>query len=72
VPPAYKLRLANSARAHNLYSGLYFGLSARNKAKLKAALIARDLNYPGPFGWGWAHVEASGLSLGRVKRGERP
>jgi hypothetical protein len=72
TPRAYWLKQANAAREHGLHSGAYFGLSTANKSRLKSALLARNWNYPGPFGWDWAHVEASGLSLGRVKRGERP
>lgn len=72
APRSYWLKQANAAREHGLHSGIYFGLSAYDKARLGHALVNRIWDYSGPRGWDEAHIQDSRLSLSRVKRGERP
>jgi len=66
------LKLASSAQAHGMTTGIYWGLSQANRDKLRAAIKARNWNYTGPLGWDTAHAEVVGISIMQAKVGKRP
>jgi hypothetical protein len=69
---AYWLKLAKSAEAHDLETGIRWGLKAEQRAKIDRVLAARDWQYRGSLGWDTAHVQPKGLSVSQAKRGIRP
>jgi hypothetical protein len=72
-PRAFWLQLAASARAHNLHSGIYFGLSKAQRAALDVVISSRDFeNRRVATGWDEAHVEVRGISLLAARLGKRP
>jgi hypothetical protein len=72
-PQSFWLRLAASAQAHGLESGIYWGLRADQRAAITAAIAARNWT-PGNISLGWdvAHVQVKGISLRQAKWGARP
>lgn len=68
----YWLKLASSAESHDLTTGIYWGLSQANRAKIHTAVARRDWNAPVSLGWDTAHVEPTGITLGQAKKGLRP
>lgn len=70
-PKPYWIKQARSAEAHNLTTGIMWGLSTTNRAKLRKAIDTRNFNYTGPLGWDVAHVEIKGVSLNQAKAGKR-
>lgn len=66
------LKLASSAQAHGMTTGIYWGLSQANRNKIKAAIKAKNWNYSGPLGWDTAHAEVVGISIMQAKAGKRP
>jgi hypothetical protein len=65
--------LAASAQAHNLESGIYWGLRADQRAAITAAIAAQNWQ-PGNISLGWdtAHIQVKGISLLQAKWGARP
>ncbi len=72
-PLSFWLRLASSAQAHQMTSGIYWGLNASRRSELRAIIARRTWN-PGNVSIGWdpAHVQVTGISLFAAKRGKRP
>lgn len=71
-PRLYWLHLAASALAHDLNSGIFFGLRGR-EAELRRALEAGRFDIGSTsLGWDPAHVHWRGISLTAAKLGKRP
>jgi hypothetical protein len=72
-PLSFWLRLAASAQAHGMESGIYWGLTAAPRAAISAAITARNWT-PGNISRGWdpAHIQVAGISLLRARYGARP
>jgi hypothetical protein len=67
------LRLAASAQAHRMESGIYWGLKAAQRAAISNAISTRNWT-PGNISRGWdpAHIQVAGISLLRARLGARP
>lgn len=65
------LKLAASARAHELQSGVYWGLPQSMRAAIEWAIIHREWKANIKIGWDPAHVQVSGLSVRDAMRGAR-
>jgi hypothetical protein len=72
-PLSFWLRLAASAQAHQMESGIYWGLNAAQRALISDAIRLRQWT-PGNITRGWdpAHVQVKGISLLRARWGTRP
>ena len=68
------LLLAASSRAHQLETGIHWGLNARDRARVDGAIKSRQFKTPVPLGWDCAHVQprASTLTLSQARAGRRP
>ncbi len=72
-PLSFWLRLAASAQAHGMESGIYWGLKAAQRATIINAIRLRQWT-PGNISRGWdpAHIQVKGISLMRARFGARP
>jgi hypothetical protein len=72
-PLSFWLRLAASAQAHQMESGIYWGLTGAQRALIGAAITSQNWN-PGNISRGWdpAHIQVKGISLLRARYGARP
>jgi hypothetical protein len=72
-PLAFWLRLAASAQAHAMESGIFWGLTSAQRAAISAAISTRNWT-PGNISRGWdpAHIQVRGISLIRARFGARP
>ncbi len=72
-PLSFWLRLAASAQAHGMESGIFWGLTSGQRAAITAAIAARNWT-PGNISTGWdpAHIQVAGISLLRARFGARP
>lgn len=69
----YLLALAIAARDHQLDTGLDWGLPARFRQAIEAAISARaTVPTFTKIGWDPCHVEITGVSVADVKAGQRP
>lgn len=68
----YLLALAIASRAEGLETGVLWGLTARLKEGVEAALAAKDLQAKVKVGWDPTHVQATGLTTTEAKSGARP
>ena len=68
----YLLALTLACRAEGLETGLLWGLPARLKAGVEAALAAKDIDAKLKLGWDPAHAQATGLTPAEAKTGARP
>jgi hypothetical protein len=72
-PSWFWLKLAASAKAHGLESGIYWGLTTFQRDQISSAIIAQEwTTSPLSIGWDPAHVQVKGISLLRAKLGARP
>ncbi len=69
---SYWLRLASAAQSHNLTTGIYWGLSPADRARIRAAIAKRDWAARIRRGWDAAHCQITGISLPQAERGVRP
>ncbi|RYX86623.1 hypothetical protein EON83_00125 [bacterium] len=70
----YWLTLARSAEAHQMATGIRWGLPSADRQKISGAIQARNFLASVRLGWDPAHVEPSGsiLTLSQAKAGKRP
>lgn len=70
---SFWLRLAASAQAHQMDSGIYWGLKAHQREVIRQAISKRNWN-PGNISRGWdpAHIQVRGISLLAARYGKRP
>ena len=69
----YLLSLAIAASDHQLSTGLDWGLPAKLRAPIAAAIAARDSAAQiSKIGWDPCHIEITGLRVADVKAGMRP
>jgi hypothetical protein len=67
------ITLGRSGHVHGLEWGGYWGLSAVDRAKLKAAITLRNFGFGGRLGWDIAHLQLLPNSmLAQVRRGYVP
>jgi hypothetical protein len=72
-PSWFWLKLAASAKAHGLESGIYWGLNTFQRDQITDAITNHDwTRAPLSLGWDVAHVQVKGISLLRAKLGARP
>lgn len=69
---AFWMKLNSSAHAHSSTTGVAWGLSTANRARLAAAIAGKNWDYKGLLGWDTAHVEPRGLTISQAKKGARP
>ena len=72
APKHYWLKLAASAEAHGMETGIYWGLGLINRARLRKAIKERNWAYNGPLGWDAAHLQPKGISILAARLGKRP
>lgn len=68
----YLLRLAATADAQGLTTGIRWGLAPTLRAAIDAAISAQNWNAPVKIGWDPAHVEPTGITPVEAKAGKRP
>lgn len=71
-PRKYLIRLAGIAKAHDLQTGIFFGLPPTLRKGLRKAI--EDLNFTTnvKIGFDPTHVEVTGISIAEAKAGKRP
>lgn len=74
VPDSFWLKLASSANAHNLSTGIYWGLTPKERLRIQNLFQNRTWNEKFRRGWDPAHVQphSNVLTLGQAKAGRRP
>lgn len=70
-PSDFLLMLAGAARSHNLETGVLWGLSQDQRARLNVAIARRDWQCKAPQGWDAGHVQITKISLGQARKGVR-
>ena len=68
----YLLILAACARAHDLDTGIQWGLSKILRSGVSVALASRDWDAPVRVGWDPCHVQVRGITPQQARRGEKP
>lgn len=68
----YLMILASSAQVHELVTGIAWGLGARLRDGLEAAILRRDWSASVKIGWDPCHVQVSGISVAAARKGARP
>jgi len=72
VGPEYLLRLAAAAEKQGLTTGIRWGLPAKLRDAIDAAIAAKDWKAPVKVGWDPTHVEPTGIIPAEAKAGRRP
>ena len=68
----YLMMLASSAEAHDLTTGITWGLGARLRDGLEAAILRGDWSANVKMGWDPCHVQITGISVAQARKGARP
>lgn len=70
----YWMMLARAAHSHQLTTGIYWGLSAGERQRLRNLIYARNFTAPYNRGWDAAHCEPQPefVTLGEARQGKRP
>jgi len=68
----YLMMLAASAQVHDLVTGIGWGLGARLRDGLEAAILRRDWSANVKLGWDPCHVQITGISVAQARKGARP
>jgi hypothetical protein len=68
----FLLLLASSAKAHECVTGIVWGLSARSRKRVEAAIAERDFDAPVLIGWDPCHVQIEGITVQEARAGKRP
>jgi hypothetical protein len=68
----YLIRLAVSAEAEGLQTGIFFGLPAPLRKGLRQAIDALDFSAGVKIGFDPTHIEVVGISIPEAKAGKRP
>jgi hypothetical protein len=72
-PKAFWLMLAASAEAHQLTTGIYWGLNKARRDAIHEAIAKRNFSNPQiSTGWDEAHVEPKNLTITAARLGARP
>ena len=71
-PTRFLLMLAASSQAHELQSGIRWGLSTAGRKRIDQALAEKRWDAKVAVGWDPCHVEVTGLTVTRAKAGARP
>ena len=71
-PKRFWMLLTASAWAHGLDSGIMWGCSLAERARIKAAIDARKFDANLPLGWDTAHIQVRGIPLAAARLGVRP
>jgi hypothetical protein len=66
----YLIRLAAAAEAHDLHTGIFFGLTS--VTGLRQAIDTLDFNPLIKIGFDPTHVEVVGITIAEAKAGKRP
>lgn len=68
----YLIRLAATAEAQGLQTGIFFGLPQALRGGLRQAIANLDFNTAVKIGFDPTHVEVAGISISEAKAGKRP
>jgi len=68
----YLIRLAAAAEAHDLQTGIFFGLPAVLRSGLRQAIDNLDFNAVVKIGFDPTHVEVVDVTIAEAKAGKRP
>ncbi len=68
----YLMMLAASAQVHDLVTGIGWGLGARLRDGLEAAILRRDWSADVKIGWDPCHVQVGGIRVAEARKGARP
>ncbi|MEK6299470.1 MAG: hypothetical protein AABO41_02015 [Acidobacteriota bacterium] len=68
----YLIRLAATAQAQGLQTGIFFGLPQALRRGLSEAIASLDFNPAIKIGFDPTHVEVKGISIAEAKAGKRP
>ena len=71
-PRKYLIRLAGIAAAHELQTGIFFGLPAALRKGVSRAIEENDFSGAVKIGFDPTHVEVTGISIAEAKAGKRP
>jgi hypothetical protein len=68
----YLIRLAATAQAHGLQTGIFFGLAQGLRQGLSQAIADQNFGSAAKIGFDPTHVEVTGISIAEAKAGKRP